>query len=133
MPTRNPATAYRNQAVQTADGPHLLLMLCDRLAVDIARSEVALDTRDNKAANDHLQHAQRIVRMLRNALQPDRFAGGRELLSVYVFLENYLVRANLEKSAALARECAELVQPIHEAWTRAVRSQERDSATSDMG
>jgi flagellar secretion chaperone FliS len=133
MPTRNPASVYQNQAVQTANGPHLLLMLCDRLAVDIARSEVALEANDNKAANDHLQHAQRIVRMLRNALQPDGFAGGRELLSVYQFLENHLVRANLEKSGALVRECAELVQPIHEAWTRAVRDQERENATSHVG
>jgi flagellar protein FliS len=108
-------------------------MLCDRLAVDIARSEVALLANDNKVANDHLQHAQRIVRMLRNALQPDGFEGGRELLSVYVFLENHLVRANLEKSRVLVRECADLVQPIHEAWTRAVRAQERDNVTSDVG
>jgi flagellar protein FliS len=133
MTTRNPASAYRNQAVQTANGPHLLLMLCDRLAVDMARSEMALEANDNKAANDHLQHAQRIVRMLRNALQPDRFAGGRELLSVYVFLENHLVTANLEKSPALVRECAELVQPIHEAWTRAVRAHEQENATSHVG
>src|ERR1700733_7118229 len=133
MPTRNPASVYQNQAVQTANGPHLLLMLCDRLAVDIARSEVALAANDNKAANDHLQHAQRIVRMLRNALQPDGFEGGQELLSVYVFLENHLVRANLEKNGALVRECAELVQPIHEAWTRAVRAHERDNVTSYVG
>jgi flagellar protein FliS len=133
MPTRNPASAYQNQAVQTANGPHLLLMLCDRLAVDIARSEVALAANDNKAANDHLQHAQRIVRMLRNALQPDGFEGGQELLSVYVFLENHLVRANLEKNGALVRECADLVQPIHEAWTRAVRAHERDNVTSYVG
>ena len=105
----------------------------DRLAVDIARSEVALAANDNKAANDHLQHAQRIVRMLRNALQPDGFEGGQELLSVYVFLENHLVRANLEKNGALVRECAELVQPIHEAWTRAVRAHERDNVTSYVG
>jgi flagellar protein FliS len=133
MPTRNPASAYQNQAVQTANGPHLLLMLCDRLAVDIARSAVALEANDNKAANDHLQHAQRIVRMLRNALQPDGFAGGQELLSVYVFLENHLVRANLEKSRGLVGECAELVQPIHEAWTRAVRAHERENVTSYVG
>ena len=77
MPVPNPASAYKTQAVQTANGPQLLLMLCDRLAVDIARADVALVANDNKAANDELQHAQRIVRMLRNALQPDGFDGGR--------------------------------------------------------
>ena len=75
MPDQNPASAYQSQAVQTANGPHLLLMLCDRMSVDIARAEVALEGSDNKAANEHLQHAQKIVRMLRNALRPGRFRG----------------------------------------------------------
>jgi flagellar secretion chaperone FliS len=133
MPDHNPASAYQSQAVQTANGPHLLLMLCERLAVDIARSEVALDAEDNEAANDHLQHAQRIVRMLRNALDPAGFKGGRELLSVYLFLESHLVKANLEKDAALVRECAELIRPVHEAWRRAVDTNERVDAFSHVG
>jgi flagellar protein FliS len=133
MPDQNPASAYRSQAVQTANGPQLLLMLCDRLSVDIARAEVALDGRDNKAANDHLQHAQRIVRMLRNALEPDRFEGGRQLLSVYAFLESHLITANLEKDADLVRECAALVRPLHEAWRDAVNANERAGAYSHVG
>jgi flagellar secretion chaperone FliS len=133
MPDQNPASAYQSQAVQTANGPHLLLMLCERLAVDIARSEVALDTGDNKAAHEHLQHAQRIVRMLRNALDPAGFKGGRELLSVYLFLESHLVKANLEKDAALVRECAELIRPVHEAWRKAVHTNERVDAFSHVG
>ncbi len=133
MAPRNPASAYRSQAVQTANGPHLLLMLCDRLAVDIARAEVALDERDLQAANEHLQHAQKIVRMLRNSLDPGGFKGGRELLSVYVFLEGYLVKANLAKDVSLVRECAELLRPVHEAWTRAVGANEREHRASQLG
>lgn len=133
MPASNPASAYKTQAVQTANGPQLLLMLCDRLAVDVARADVALVAHDNKAANDELQHAQRIVRMLRNALQPEGFDGGQQLLSVYIFLENHLVEANLQKDVAVVRECAALVQPIHEAWTRAVRAHERDNVATHVG
>jgi flagellar secretion chaperone FliS len=133
MSGQNPASAYQSQAVQTANGPHLLLMLCDRMSVDIARAEVALEESDNKAANEHLQHAQKIVRMLRNALQPDVFTGGQQLLSVYVFLENHLIEANLQKDLAAVRECAALVQPIHEAWTRAVRAHARDDVASHVG
>jgi flagellar protein FliS len=133
MPDQNPASAYRSQAVQTANGPQLLLMLCERLSVDIARGEVALTLDDNQAANEHLQHAQRIVRMLRNALQPDGFEGGRELLSVYVFLESHLIKANLEKDPEAVKECAALVRPIQEAWRRAVNANERAGAFSHVG
>jgi flagellar secretion chaperone FliS len=133
MSPQNPASAYQNHAVQTANGPHLLLMLCDRMSVDIARALVALDSTDNNAANEHLQHAQKIVRMLRSALNPDGFQGAYELLAVYLFLEGHLVKANLEKDANLVRECAELVRPIHEAWRRAVSAHERADGISDVG
>jgi flagellar secretion chaperone FliS len=133
MPDKNPASAYQSQAVHTANGPQLLVMLCERLAVDIARSEVALEAGDNKSANEDLQHAQRIVRMLRNALEPEGFEGGRQLMSVYLFLEKHLIKANLEKDPAVVRECADLVRPIHEAWRRAVHLNERVDAFSHVG
>lgn len=121
--SRNPASAYREQMVQTANGPRLLVMLCDRLQVDVERSLVALEANDLKMVNESLQHAQKIVRVLRSALDPDGFHGGHELLSVYVFIENHLVKANLEKSAAMIQECANLIAPIREAWTKAVLSE----------
>jgi flagellar secretion chaperone FliS len=133
MSDQNPASAYQSQAVQTANGPQLLLMLCDRMAVDIARAEVALEANDNKTANEHLQHSQKIVRMLRNALDPDGFVGAQELLAVYVFLEAHLIKANLEKDAALVRECSDLVRPIHQAWRKAVNAYEQADAFSQMG
>jgi flagellar protein FliS len=133
MTDRNRASAYQSQAVQTANGPQLLLMLCDRMSVDIGRAELALGAADNKGANDHLQHAQRIVRMLRNALDPEGFEGAQALLAVYVFLEGHLVKANLEKDATVARECADLLRPIHEAWRKAVNADERAQALSHVG
>ena len=95
-------------------------MICDRLAADMARAEVAIEAADNAVVDENLQHAQRSIRMLRNALDPDGFKGGPELLSVYAFIEGHLVKANLEKSIELVRECAELFRPIHEAWRGAV-------------
>jgi flagellar protein FliS len=122
MSLRNRALAYQDQSVQTADGPHLLIMICDRLTADMARAEVAIESDDFGTADENLQHAQRSIRMLRNALDPDGFIGGHELLSVYAFIERHLVRANLEKNIALVRECAELFRPIHEAWRGAVNA-----------
>jgi len=130
---RNPALAYQDQSVQTADGPHLLIMICDRLAADMARAEVAMETVDYAVVDENLQHAQRSIRMLRNALDPDGFKGGHELLSVYVFIEQHLVKANLEKSVTLVRECAELFQPIHDAWRGAVNANGQGDDLSYMG
>ncbi|HUZ42020.1 MAG TPA: flagellar export chaperone FliS [Acidimicrobiales bacterium] len=133
MSARNPALAYQDHAIQTADGPHLLIMICERLTADIDRAEVAIETADYEAANENLQHAQRCVRVLRNALDPDGFKGGSELLSVYAFLEQRLVEANLKKDIVLVRQCGETFRPIHEAWQKAVSLNEHNDLIAHVG
>lgn len=133
MSNPNTASAYQSQAVQTANKPQLLVMLFDRLAVDISRAELAIEAANFEAANETLQHAQQIVRMLANSLDPDGFSGGQELLAVYVFLENHLIKANIAKSIPMVKECADLVRPIHEAWRRAVNASERENVTTHVG
>jgi flagellar protein FliS len=108
-------------------------MLFDRLAVDIARAELAIESLNYETANETLQHAQKIVRVLSSSLDPDGFSGGQELLAVYVFLENHLIKANLEKDVTVVKECADLVRPIHEAWRRAVNANERANVPSNLG
>lgn len=133
MVSRNPALAYQVQSVHTADGPHLLIMVCDRIAADLTRAETSMMEVDYATCDENLQHAQRSVRLLRVALEPDGFRGGRELESVYAFIEDHLVRANLEKNVALVRECAGLFRPIHEAWRRAVHVAELSSDVTHVG
>jgi flagellar protein FliS len=119
-PRTNLADKYRSQAIQTAAGPQLLVMLYDRLAADVDIAGRALDDQDHHMTNERLQHAQRIVRMLRHSLQPDAFAGGRDLLALYDFLLSNLVEANLRKDPELVRECGRVIAPLREAWQRAV-------------
>lgn len=133
MSLSNSASAYQSQAVQTANQPQLLVMLFDRLAVDIARAELAIEASNFEATNETLQHAQKIVRVLSSSLDPEGFSGGQELLAIYVFLENHLIKANIEKDVTLVRECADLVRPIHEAWRRAVNANERANVASNLG
>ncbi len=118
--TQNAAVRYQSQAVQTAPGPQLLVMLYDRLAADIEIAERALETNDLHATNERLQHAQQIVRILRHSLQPDGFEGGHSLLALYEFLYTQLVEANLTKDPQKIRACAQVVAPLREAWHRAV-------------
>jgi flagellar protein FliS len=133
MPPRNPANAYQSQAVHTAGGPALLVMLYDRLAVDIDRAETSIRSGDPNAANSQLQHAQQIVRLLRRSLNSDGFVGGRELLSLYDFLERHLIEANMTKDATMVKECAALVAPLHQAWRTAVAAGGRVIALSHVG
>ena len=125
-PPTDLADKYRSQAIQTAPGPQLLVMLYDRLAADVDIAGFSLDAQDFLATNERLQHAQRIVRMLKHSLNPDGFAGGRDLLALYDFLLSHLVEANLRKDPELVRECGRIIAPLREAWQQS-RDQPRTS------
>jgi flagellar protein FliS len=125
VPPTNLAAKYRSQAIQTAPGPQLLVMLYDRLAADVDIAGFSLDEQDYLATNERLQHAQRIVRMLKHSLEPDGFTGGRDLLALYDFLLSHLVEANLRKDPDMVRECGRIIAPLREAWQRAVTNPER--------
>jgi flagellar protein FliS len=129
----NLAAKYRSQAIQTAPGPQLLVMLYDRLAADVDIAGRSLEARDYLVTNERLQHAQRIVRMLRHSLEPDGFTGGRDLLALYDFLLSHLVEANLRKDAGLVLECAQIIAPLREAWQRAVNNPDRADAPRPVG
>jgi len=131
--TQNAAVRYQSQAVQTAPGPQLLVMLYDRMAADIEIAERALAARDLQATNERLQHAQQIVRILRHSLQPDGFEGGRSLLSLYEFLFAQLVEANLTKDPQKIRECGQIVAPLRAAWHRAVANPDAADGRRPLG
>lgn len=129
---KNAALQYQSHAVQTANGPHLLLMLCDRWVVDVARAEGSIIEGDYKVSDDNLQHAQRILRLLRTTLDPDSFPGAAELVAVYGYLEEQLIKANLQKNLDLLRECSNLFNEIHQAWRAAVNVYEGSSVFANV-
>lgn len=129
---KSAALKYQSHAVQTANGPHLLLMLCDRWVIDLARAEVAINDRNYKASDENLQHAQKILRLLRTTLDPGGFTGAAELVAVYGYLERQLIQANLKKDLSLLRECSTLFGEIHQAWRAAVNIYEGSSVFANV-
>ena len=125
MANRDAASSYQSRAVETAPGPQVLVMLYDRLAVDIEVADRALGEGDLFVANEAIQHAQQIVRVLRVRLRPEGFDGGERLLALYDFLTGHLVEANLSKSQTALRECGAIVAPLRDAWRLAVAQPER--------
>jgi flagellar protein FliS len=105
--------------VFTASPERLLVMLYDRLALDLRRAEAAIDGRDPAEAHERLTNAQEIVATLRSALDVEVWPQGAGLLSVYDYLLRLLVDANVEKNATKVAEARGLVAPLHEAWTQA--------------
>jgi len=108
-------------AATTAGPQALLVMLYERLVLDLQRAENAQRDGDLAAANNQLLHAQDIVTALTDALDVDRWDGGPALQALYGWLLTELVQANVTKDADRTAACRVLVEPLRDAWRQASR------------
>lgn len=110
---------YLGDSVSTASPGRLLVMLYERLVIDIAHAETALRAGDRETANARLLHAQDIVLELRTSLNLDVWDGAAGLAQLYGFILTELVGANVKGDAARVKGCRDLVEPLRDAWREA--------------
>jgi flagellar protein FliS len=110
---------YLNDSVTTATPAQLLVMLYDRLVLDLGQAETALRAADRTTATAKLMHAQEIVMELRVTLNTDAWSGAQGLASLYGFLLTELVGANVRGDADKVASCRGLVEPLRDAWREA--------------
>lgn len=115
----NARATYMQASVSTASPARLLVMLYERLELDIRRAHEALLAAEPITAHEQLVHAQEIVSELQTSLRPDLWSGGPSMASLYDYLLRRLVEANLRKDAAVVAECLELVSDLCETWRAA--------------
>jgi flagellar protein FliS len=118
----NPAlrARYLAQSVATASPAQLLVMLYDRLVVDLTQAEEALRAGDRELGSARLMHAQDIVAELRGTLDLTAWEGSAGLSQIYGFLLTELIKANVRGDADVAASCRGLVEPLREAWREAL-------------
>jgi flagellar secretion chaperone FliS len=110
---------YAREAVTTASPVRLVTMLYDRLVRDLDDAELAISLANPQAAHARLRHAQDIVQELSTSLDVSQWDGGPGLQSLYTWLLERLVAANVSKDAAVVVECREVVEPLRDAWHEA--------------
>lgn len=107
---------YVTDAIQTVSPQQLIVMLYERLLLDITRAGEALAVGDLETTNNQLTHAQDIVAELSASLDPTVWSGGPTLQELYHFLQSELVAANVAKDPTRIATCQSLVEPLVEAW-----------------
>ncbi|MEV1288096.1 flagellar export chaperone FliS [Micromonospora sp. NPDC049679] len=110
---------YLADSVTTASPAKLLVMLYDRLLLDLARAEHALTAGDRAAATEQLMHAQEIILELRTTLDTSAWSGAPGLASLYGFLLTELVAANVRGDADRVAACRQVIEPLRDAWREA--------------
>ncbi|HET6151323.1 MAG TPA: flagellar export chaperone FliS [Marmoricola sp.] len=115
----NARATYMDASVATASPARLLVMLLDRLVLDVQRGLEAQHNRDLEQVHRQLTHAQDIVVELQSSLRPDEFDGGARLAALYAYLYRRLVEANVRKDVAATDECLGLVTALADTWREA--------------
>lgn len=124
MPIPNPAMRerYLADSIATAPPAKLLIMLYDRLVLDLNRGEDALRAGDRATASTHLIHAQDIVLELRTSLKLDVWEGANGLAQIYTFVLTQLIHANMAGNIKQVSDCRTLVEPLRDSWREAATS-----------
>ncbi len=115
----NARAAYMDASVATASPARLLIMLCERLVLDVTRGRDALLASNREEANRQLLHAQEIILELRSSLKVEECNAGPGLASIYDFLHTQLVRANVGRDVELTEGCLRLVTELCATWREA--------------
>lgn len=111
--------AYLGNAVATASPARLLVMLFDRLTLDVQRALEAQQRGDHAAARPLLLHAQDIVVELRSTLRVDVWEGGPRLAGIYDWLYTTLIGANTRRDASMTADCLQVISPLADTWREA--------------
>jgi flagellar protein FliS len=107
---------YLQDSINTASPGKLLLMLYDRLILDLMQGEEALRADEREAAHEKLTHAQEIVIELRVSLDLESWSGAPGLANVYGYVLTELIGANIAKDPDRVAVCRTLVEPLRDAW-----------------
>ena len=110
---------YLSDSIATASPQQLLVMLYDRLALDLERGHDAMAAGDREKASAMLQHAQEIILELQASLRVDVWDGGPRLSALYAWLLTELIKANLKGDVRRVADCRKIVEPLRDAWREA--------------
>ena len=128
MTIPHPRDTYLTASVSTATPAQLLVMLYERLVLDVQRASDALRRGEPSQAHEPLLHAQEIVLELNSTLTVDAWEGARGLASLYDYLHSQLVQANMTKDLTVAEFCLHVVSVLRDTWREAAGAVLAESA-----
>ena len=124
-PYQDAAATYRDHAVTTASPAKLVVLIFQRLTLDLERALHALET--DQSPHTHLIHAQDLLIALLDALDLDAWEHAPQLANIYLTIHQNLITANIEKNPTLIRDNLDIITELTQAWTQA------ETQVGDMG
>jgi flagellar secretion chaperone FliS len=122
MTAPNLRNRYMQESINTASPAKLLLMLYDRLILDLMQAEEALRAAEREVAHEKITHAQEIIIELQVSLDVEAWSGAPGLANLYGYLLTELIGANIARDADRIAVCRGFLEPLRDAWREAAAS-----------
>ena len=116
-PYQDAAATYRDHAVTTASPAKLVVLIFQRLTLDLERALHALET--DQSPHTPRIHAQDLLVALLDALDLDAWEHAPQLANIYLTIHQNLITANIEKNPTLIRDNLDIITELTQAWTQA--------------
>ncbi len=116
----NQYNQYKQQSAMTASPGELTLMLYDGCVKNLKLARTYIEDKDLAKSNEASQKAQAIIAELMRTLDT-RYEVGKQLLALYDFLLDLIVRSNVQKSTKLIDQALEFATGLRDTWQQAVR------------
>jgi len=110
---------YLADSINTASPAKLLVMLYDRLVLDITQGEEAIREGNRGVAAERLMHAQEIISELLATLDLTAWEGAENVAALYRWMLQELVQANIKQDAGKAASTRDLASELRDAWREA--------------
>lgn len=120
MATQNPYQQYQLNQVITAPPEELTLMLFKGAVKFISFAIKALDERALGEANNNIIKAEKIYYELLGTLD-QKYPISKNLASLYDYLINLLIQANIRKDKAMLEEALAMAKEFVETWSEAIK------------
>lgn len=120
MAINNPYQAYQNNSVTTASPGELTLMLYNGCLKFTNLAKNAIEQKNIEEKNKNIQKAQNIIQELMVTLNMD-LPVSRNMMTLYDFIHNRLVEANIKNDIAAIDEVEELVTEFRDTWKQVIQ------------
>lgn len=120
MAVNDPYGQYKQSSIMTASPQELILMLYNGALKFIGLSKIHIEKRDVSKANESILRAQDIIQELNITLNMD-YEVSSGLRSLYTYILETLISANIYKDIKYLDEAAGMVTQLRDTWKEAVK------------
>lgn len=111
---------YQEQYINTLTPEDLVTLLYNETTKNLNKSISDIDNKQTSLAHNHIIKAQDIILHLISTLDFN-YSISNELLPLYEFMYDSLVKANIQKDTQLIKVVLKMVNDLKDAWVEAIK------------